>query len=45
MFDGNVFNAMQAEPRPHYDSDDVDSSKDMSLLNLPILSKIFWKRI
>ena len=28
MSDRNVFEAIQAELRPHYDSDDVDSSED-----------------
>ena len=28
MSDKNVFNAMQAELRLHYDSDDVDSSEE-----------------
>ena len=28
MSDRNVFDAIQTEPRPHYDSYDVDSSED-----------------
>ena len=41
MSDRNVFNAMQAELRPHYDSDDEDLSENEYVPpNLLILRKI-----
>ena len=45
MSDRNVFDAMQAELRPHYDSDDADSSEDEYVPSVSIQRKIFWKRI
>ena len=45
MSDRNVFDAIQAELRPHYDSDDADSSEDEYVPSVSIQRKIFWKRI